>query len=234
MLRTRVALSSALLLLGLACAGDTTPDPVPAPDPVAEQPRPEPAPARGKHKGKAGKRRGKAGGTDAVVAAYLEDCAAVFGVEDDVSDGSDDECTWREFDQNCSPDTFGCFDQAERCKDACQPRCVGCQAACAGTCEDCKSACDGKGPACARTCAEKRAACRDTCLGQKGTCEGACVDAEGECYREGQKKRTEKCPRCSELNDCEYRKMSEGKEREDCLKEFPDHAPECLDLCYEP
>ncbi|MCB9683739.1 MAG: hypothetical protein H6735_01700 [Alphaproteobacteria bacterium] len=232
MTRTSPWIAALLLALGLACAGETTPDPVPEPEPVAEQPAPEPSPARGKHKGKAGKRRGKAGAADDVVAAYLEDCAAVFGV--DGPDSSDDECTWREFDQNCAPDPFGCFDQGEGCKDDCQPRCVGCQATCAGTCESCKSSCEGKGAACARACAEKRAACRDTCLAAKGTCEGSCGEAEGRCYDEAEKKRAEKCPRCGDLNTCQYRKMSEGKEREDCLKEFPDHAPECLDLCYEP
>ncbi|MCA9492019.1 MAG: hypothetical protein KC621_18930 [Myxococcales bacterium] len=232
MLRTRVALVSFVLFVGLACAGETTPDPVSTPDPVVEQPAP--APTRGgKHKGKGGKRRGKAGAADDVVAAFVEDCAAVFTVDDE-GGGAADECTWREFDQNCAPDTFGCFDQGQACQDDCQPRCVGCQATCAGTCEDCKSACDGKGPACVRACAEKRAACRTDCMAGKEDCEGACQKAESTCYSDAQKELEKKCPRCGDLNACQYEKMSEGKEREDCLKEFPDHAAECLDLCYEP
>lgn len=229
--RTRVALASLVVLLGLACGGETATPPPPTPEPVAEQP-PAPAPVRGKHKAKAGK-RGKAGKPDDVVAAYLEDCAATFGVEDPDFGNSDDECTWREFNQNCAPDTTGCYDRSEQCQDGCQPSCQGCQARCAGVCEDCKSGCEGKGPGCERTCAENRATCRQTCLEGKTTCESTCGTAEQDCYQKAQKEKEAKCPHCSELNQCEYRKMGEGKEREECLQEFPDDPPECLDLCYE-
>ncbi|MCB9683740.1 MAG: hypothetical protein H6735_01705 [Alphaproteobacteria bacterium] len=232
MIRTRVTLAMVVLVASLACTGETTPEPTPTPAPVASpEPTPAPSPDRGKHKGKGGKRQGRPGGTQDVIAAYVADCAAVFGAEDPELGPSDDECEFRPFDQSCAPDFQGCHDAGESCKDRCQPRCQNCQDHCRQTCDLCKSRCEAGDKACVRACAEKRAGCRDDCLGEKSGCEGRCDTTEHTCWEDAYAERSSLCPHCTDLFDCNQRMYKAGRPATDCLAEFPGTDPRCIDLC---
>jgi hypothetical protein len=228
--RTLVALG--FVVTALACGGATTGDVVLVPDhdspppvaPIAVTPPPEAvvdaAPA--------------APTDDEIVAAYLADCHHVFAsaVTDDMNDPSN-ECTWREFDQNCAPDPSGCWDKGQSCQDACGETCDSCQDLCAGACDTCKSAC-GEDATCLKACAEARSTCRDGCVGAKDTCQGAtCPAAEAECNAAFEATKAQKCPECAEITQCFFDRWAENDyEARSCVEKFSSGNAECLEWCH--
>lgn len=125
------------------------------------------------------------------VDAYVSDCQATFkGLAWEYEEEKKvAECLMLDIEQNCSPDSFGCYGDMERCQRDCQPRCTDCQSTCAGSCDDCKSACDQGDRACLRKCAEARADCRGRCLKGLRQCQDEdCSRASKECMAQGAKR----------------------------------------------
>ncbi len=116
--------------------------------------------------------------------AFVKDChatlmASAFVYEEEQKVA---ECNALNVDQNCNPDTFGCFGDLDACQQACQPVCGNCQNSCATTCDDCKGSCPAGDSACIRKCAEGRADCRGRCMNGLRQCQGqTCSRASGEC-----------------------------------------------------
>lgn len=169
--------------------------------------------------------------------AYVESCGHVFPANIDPQYSENDpsnECTWREFDQNCAPDAFGCWGKGEACRDACHQPCVDCQAACTGSCDTCKSGCNGDA-ACVRKCAETRANCRATCMTAHENCTHGptCATVESECAEAGEKEKAAKCPNCSEIEQCitEGWNTTGADPTAACKAKYPANAEECWTWC---
>jgi hypothetical protein len=171
-----------------------------------------------------------------VVDAYVDSCLHVFPANIDPQFSENDpsnECTWREFDQNCAPDQFGCWTKGETCRDACHKPCTDCQATCSGACDGCKAQCHDD--ACVRKCAEDRARCRNTCMtAHEGCTTGpTCANLEQACDAEAEKQKAAKCPDCANIEEC----ITEGWNRtgadptESCKVKFPGNAEECWSWC---
>lgn len=223
------AMAAAVVLgWGIACTGggDTTDAPTPKPWGGSKAPDLDPSvrPDPGQGGGGGG---GGGASRDAAVQAYLRDCHHVFPFDSeyDVAGDATNECLAREFDQNCSPDLYGCYDAGETCRDACGKPCDACQDACAGVCDDCVEDCSGKSKTCKHPCAVKRADCRTTCLDAKQACESACGTQESTCYEDAEKKKAKLCPRCSEIGAC----LMDGSP-EQCKKQIPSPS-ECFEWC---
>lgn len=94
------------------------------------------------------------------------------------------ECLALDIDQNCNPDTFGCYGDYEGCKVKCQPKCGRCQDECADTCDSCKAGCAAGDAACIKRCAEGRADCRGRCMKGLKICQNTdCATASNACMR---------------------------------------------------
>lgn len=171
------------------------------------------------------------------VAAYVADCHHRFTAPyDDMGDEKrDDECLAQDFDQNCAPDLYGCWQGLEACKKSCGQSCVSCQDRCADVCDSCKDRCaKAKQPSsCARDCAEARQACRLDCMGGRQSCvESACPAQEKKCEDDGEARKVKKCPQCAELESClGALDLADPDASSKCAKKFPRNAKECLDWC---
>lgn len=172
---------------------------------------------------------------DPVVAAYLADCGHTFSVDagdPGMAEGADNECTFVEFEQNCAPDSFGCWDKGQQCISECGAPCVDCQSACASTCESCKSQCGGDAT-CQVNCASARATCRTTCMTGLETCKtDTCREVESACYREGQALMKTNCPGCQAYKSCLEDVWFRGKgEAEDCNPKLTSTDERCKQWC---
>jgi len=223
-----------LLLVGLVCSlacGGGSPEPSPG---VASDPAtfPTAAPATEEAAREAATRL-RADPTE----AYLADCHAKLPpdptiVWDEVFPPAGDECSFREFQQNCAPDMAGCWERSEACSDACATPCATCQDTCAGACEGCKAACGGDA-SCARRCASERATCRATCVTQLEACRGpACAAVYSKCEADAEERKLRLCPSCVGLAECAMTAMSEGTDWQACAAKFPGDDPECVSLCF--
>ncbi len=167
---------------------------------------------------------------EALVAAYLADCHARVEVEFDDMDGprKSVDCEALAFDQNCSPDVFGCWTGVEACKAGCAAPCNDCQAACADTCDGCKTGCDGG--ACATACAQSRVACRTRCLFALQDCRATtCSGAYEKCEADANARRERLCPDCAAITTCLGERHWDGGAAVDCLTEG--NIAECLEWC---
>jgi hypothetical protein len=168
----------------------------------------------------------------ALIAAFARDCNHQVNVEFEDMNGTNDagECSARAFDQNCSPDRFGCWDASEKCRDDCANPCQTCEAKCGSSCEACKTQCDGGD--CLTTCAVGRNDCRISCLHRLQTCRSTdCQRELDACDADAQKRTTEQCPQCDELRDCLLAAMEASTEPAKCAAKFPRNAAECLEWC---
>ncbi|MBX7099280.1 MAG: hypothetical protein K1X89_16325 [Myxococcaceae bacterium] len=171
------------------------------------------------------------------VAAYVADCHHRFTAAYDEmgEEKRDDECLAQDFDQNCAPDVYGCWNALEACKKDCGQGCVSCQEKCAGGCDTCKERCaKAKQPSsCARDCAEARQACRQECMGGRQSCvDGTCPAKEKKCEDDGEAKKAKKCPQCAELESClSSLDLGDPDAAAKCGKKYPRNAKECLDWC---
>ncbi len=168
------------------------------------------------------------------VEAYRADCAHEFKTTVDSmgEPTTGAECTNREFEQNCAPDS--CFDDQEACKDKCGVTCTDCQSKCVEGCTSCKQDCsvDGGAPSddCITQCAAARSDCRDTCMEQRGRCMGAdCSREYDTCSASAAQRMKEQCPDCDKLTAC-MQKTNGTPDK--CLKKFPRNAAECAELCF--
>lgn len=125
------------------------------------------------------------------IEAYAKDChatlqAVAYEYEEEKHV---DECLAIDVYQNCSPDTFGCYDDRDKCERACQPTCGRCQDTCAASCDDCKAGCAAGDAACVGRCAEGRADCRGRCMTGLGACQNVdCAKASQSCMSAGVEK----------------------------------------------
>jgi len=165
-----------------------------------------------------------------IVATYLADCHADIEVTYDDMEGPQTkvDCTALAFDQNCAPDTFGCFEAVEGCRAGCADPCNACQSKCGDVCDGCKSACDGGD--CLRACAEARAACRTTCLYAVQRCRADdCNALYSKCEADGAARTKKLCPDCEAMRTCMEARFEDGKPPDTCLT--PGNAKECLEWC---
>lgn len=147
-----------------------------------------------------------------------------------------DECTWREFHQNCSPDAAGCWEKGEACALRANAPCLACQKSCSATCESCKATCGTK-TSCLRACAEKRGECRNGCMAAKATWqETTCADARGACAQRATDAVKAECGGCTELLACLRGPpvpLDQGDARGDCEKRHPLVTETCWSVCYQ-
>lgn len=170
--------------------------------------------------------------TEVLVAAFAADCRYTPTVSFEDMDGTQSakECEARAFDQNCAPDTFGCWSAAERCRDGCSAPCTSCTARCGDTCEGCKRDCDGG--ACARSCAVSRNACRVACLHRLHTCRTQdCQAALDTCDADAAARTRRQCPDCDALRACQQKAFDAKGDAAACAPKFPNNAAECLEWC---
>jgi hypothetical protein len=169
---------------------------------------------------------------EALLALYAANCHANVDLSFEDMDGSQDagECEARMFDQNCAPDIFGCWDNAEKCRDACAKPCHVCQGACGTTCDACKARCDGG--ACVQECAKDRLQCRRTCLYSLQTCRTTtCDGVMAKCEADADARKQKLCPDCDALHTCLDEAFEKKTPPERCLKRFPKNGKECLEWC---
>ncbi|MFT3841665.1 MAG: hypothetical protein QM723_32045 [Myxococcaceae bacterium] len=171
-------------------------------------------------------------------AAFIVDCHHVVTVTVDGPQGDEQkpECEARDFDQNCSPDMFGCWDGLQKCKDACSKPCGKCQSDCADSCDGCKAKCSGDVD-CISRCGVARLTCRTTCLASLNTCRDTTCEAESKtCEEKAEAQLKKDCPDCEGLRTCLTEAMEKGvtdyKATQDgCLKKFPKADRKCVELC---
>jgi hypothetical protein len=167
---------------------------------------------------------------EAIVAAYLADCHADIKVTWEDMDGTETkvDCDALAFDQNCSPDKFGCWGTVETCRAGCADPCHVCQTKCGSACDDCKTSCDGG--SCLTKCAEQRASCRTTCLYAVQKCRADTCNANyDKCEKDADERTNTQCPECSAIRECITTRLNEGKPTDDCLP--AGNAKECLEWC---
>jgi hypothetical protein len=146
------------------------------------------------------------------------------------------ECSAREFEQNCAPDRYGCWDNLEKCKDACAAPCHQCEASCVSSCASCKTTCekDADPKKCAHECANKRLGCRDGCVKALDTCRTVtCPKDETACNQAGEAKVAKECGKdCKAFSDCVIATVFEGDGKvEDCQAKFPKLSENCRNWC---
>jgi hypothetical protein len=169
--------------------------------------------------------------------AYLADCnhVNVIELEDMEGEKKGDECVLREFDQNCAPDIFGCWNKNQACRDACAKPCSDCQAACTTACGGCKSACAGKPDAdpCKQACAVKRADCREKCVARLTQCrENDCSKVEDDCQKEGIARRDKECGKdCAAFEGCIEKVLGGEGDEKGCIAKFPSFSQKCREWC---
>ena len=172
--------------------------------------------------------------TEALIAAFTADCHHHVTLTFEDMDGTHPdagECDARMFDQNCSPDTFGCWEGVEQCRDACADPCHTCQSVCADRCDSCKSQCNGAA-ACITACATSRVDCRVQCLGRLETCRTTTCDAAmSRCEAEAQVRLKRLCPDCDAITSCQLEASERDQDAKHCAAKFPHNAAECLDWC---
>lgn len=206
-----------------AASSNQTP-PAPAPAPAASLPPEDehPGPTR-----------------DEVVQAFQKDCHATFEVTAFEYDEPKKvpECEARDIQQNCNPDTFGCFAGLETCEIACAKPCKRCQSTCGASCDGCRATCKPGDAACVRRCAEARADCRDTCVASASKCTGeTCPRAAQACSLNNEQRVRLECPH----SDCDaFRNCVEGGDPSQteprCARKFPSMSAFCRSACvYEP
>lgn len=170
--------------------------------------------------------------TAELIAAFESDCGHQVDVVYEDMTGQTDagECEARVFEQNCSPDQFGCWDRSEKCRDACAEPCRSCEAACTNHCETCKRSCDAG--TCMTSCATARNDCRIACLRRLDTCrtKDCQVELDG-CESDAEKRTREQCPHCDELRECQQAAYEKNEDPAACAKQFSDDAVECLEWC---
>ncbi len=169
--------------------------------------------------------------------AYLADCHHRFKQKSEETEEVADECLFREFDQNCSPDPSGCWDKGQACRDACGKPCESCDDTCAGGCDGCMGKCAADDDACRHACAQARVGCRDACLAARDKCSNDdCSKAEEECNTAHLALREQKCPRCEQINACMNEALEKGGDREPqaiCRPKFKREPAECFEWCFE-
>ena len=168
-----------------------------------------------------------------VIAAYVDSCAHVFTEADEYIEEPQDECLFREFDQMCAPDHFGCWGAEEECSANCGKPCVSCQRACTDDCESCRDRC-AEDAACVRRCASDRAGCRQMCLEGLSACRSVdCAKVAAACDKEATEQLKRTCPDCEALGACVAQGSFDdiGKLLRDCARKFPANGPECETWC---
>ncbi|MFT5683378.1 MAG: hypothetical protein ACI8RZ_004309 [Myxococcota bacterium] len=166
------------------------------------------------------------------IAAFIEDCAAAFTVEDETAGGQVIECEFMEFDQMCAEDSFGCWNKGDSCRGGCGEPCTTCQTNCAAGCTDCKADCNGDA-ACIRQCAESRQSCRVTCLDGLTTCkDDTCSEVESDCYKQAELTTRRVCPRCDELQECIMASYSDGTFADDPCRGKIKADERCYTWCH--
>ncbi|MBC8072651.1 MAG: hypothetical protein IAG13_30305 [Deltaproteobacteria bacterium] len=167
--------------------------------------------------------------------AYLADCHHRFEKTQEETEQAMTECTYREFDQNCSPDPSGCWEQGQSCRDACSAPCTSCDDRCAGGCDGCRADCAAGDDACLHACANARVQCRDACLAARDQCaDKDCPAAEQACNDAHLAERAELCPKCDEIEACMNAALEADKEpRAVCERKFKREPKACFDWCHE-
>jgi hypothetical protein len=172
--------------------------------------------------------------------AYLADCSYSHetSVDDPSTEGGTkkgDECVVREFEQNCAPDRFGCWDKAETCKNACAKPCSDCQTKCASSCNDCKATCKGKpnADACMKGCASSRADCRNGCIQSLAECRSkSCEKMEIDCMTAGETQVKKECGEaCDGYRACIEASFGGDGDEASCKKKFPKLSEKCREWC---
>lgn len=217
-----------------------TVEPIAAPPPVEPTAVVEPSPAEPTEPSESAEPSdGSEPSNAARIQAYAADCSHEFtlvseGYEDDPEFPPVAECDFYEWEQNCSPDPGGCWDDGEACVRACSKPCNTCQKQCVGSCNTCKAACADGSAECIRACAETRATCQITCMEAIEQCQTVdCPKVESDCYAAFNRKRKKRCPQCAEISRC----FSEANGPEDsftvCKREIPKARKECFDWCWD-
>ncbi|MCX4242153.1 hypothetical protein [Paraliomyxa miuraensis] len=175
------------------------------------------------------------------VDAYVASCAHAFTLvpdwveeDDPEADPPVDECEFHDWDQNCTYDPSGCWDDGQACIHACAKPCLTCQAACTSGCDQCKAACADGSTECIRKCAEARLACRNDCMAANSQCEAVdCPKKEKECNLAFETKRKKTCPDCVRISECFEQDHGDEDREKACAREFPKAKKVCLDWCME-
>ncbi|MFO0598239.1 MAG: hypothetical protein U0228_23245 [Myxococcaceae bacterium] len=167
-----------------------------------------------------------------LVALFTEQCTREIEIEFDDMEGprAGGECRTIAFDQNCAPDTFGCFDGVVKCRENCSEPCLKCQQACGTSCDGCKAKC-GQDAACLKSCAEARADCWTNCLYDTQDCRAKACNAQYQKCEDDADARVKKtCPDCEKIRQCLLKSWyGDGGPADACL--LPGNAKECFEWC---
>jgi hypothetical protein len=168
-------------------------------------------------------------------AAYFADCGHRFQVAEPESDAMIDECSYLDFDQNCSPDPSGCWDKGQSCQSGCANACESCDSKCDGGCNGCKSKCKAGDSECVAECAEARVECRDQCMATKEACvDTTCPEAEKACYDDHEALVAKTCPKCEQIKRCVNDAIEHDKDPLDvCGAKFKRVSEQCFEWCSE-
>ena len=166
------------------------------------------------------------------IAAFTEDCGAVFTEVDGFESSHTDECIYLEFNQMYAEDLFDCRNTGESCRSACGQPCQDCQSTCTEGCTDCKSDCEGD-DACIRQCAESRQDCRASCLDALNQCKGpTCNEVESDCHKQSELTIRRTCPRCDEIRACVMQSYTDGTFAADPCRKAIHAKEECYTWCH--
>ena len=172
--------------------------------------------------------------------AYVASCSHRFtAAPDEWSEEGNpetpvDECEHYEWDQNCSYDPSGCWNEGQECIRSCGKPCTTCQDECASGCDQCKAACAPGATECIRKCAESRLACRSKCIESRTRCQSDdCPKQEKACYASFEDKRKKKCPQCAKISSCLQQDHGDEDYDKACARKFPKANKVCFDWCME-
>lgn len=168
---------------------------------------------------------------DQLIAFFGRDCAGVVTVDVDEMGmpAPRPACGARDFEQNCSPDRYGCEALGEACLDRCAQPCMGCQSTCATACDGCKSKCKGE-LLCLRGCAQSRSTCHSKCLTLSQTCrDSGCSSVVATCEERAVERMATECgDACGALKACQEQLYSPGEWAKCPVKGM---SPWCVAAC---
>lgn len=176
--------------------------------------------------------------TDAQLASFFDrGCGNAVTVDIDMMGSPEVQsaCIARDFNQNCSPDKFGCDAAEEKCLDRCAAPCESCELSCASTCGGCKDKC-GDDLLCRHACSQSRGTCHKACVSRATSCRtsGACGREHTACVERAAKRKADECDAevCAAYNSC----VSTGPDFQPpggCDPIAAKLSPFCLEACYE-
>ncbi|MFO0726186.1 MAG: hypothetical protein U1E65_20550 [Myxococcota bacterium] len=171
---------------------------------------------------------------DSLIASYQKSCSFIPKVMMYSMEGPEETtaCEAVAFEQNCSPDFFGCWDKRSACRDGCKKPCTDCQASASGACDKCKAAC--KDEACTKSCAEARADAYLRCVRAMEDCRDTrCPADEERCMKAGAERVKKVCgATCEAYKSCitSHNEIDQTV-YEGCQKKFPKLSEDCQRWC---